>query len=145
MTSPPCSPAPGADVDHPVGAAYRVLVVFDDNQRVAEIAQVVQGFDEAFVVTLVQADTRLVQYIEHIHQLRAYLRSQADTLALSTGQADGAAVQRQIIQTDIEQNLSRVRISFKISPAICCCLLLRCGSTFASQSYSSLMSIVDNS
>ena len=35
----------GADVDHPVGAAYRVLVVFDDNQRVAEIAQVVQGFD----------------------------------------------------------------------------------------------------
>ena len=91
----------GADVDHPVGAAYRVLVVFDDNQRVAEIAQVVQGFDEAFVVTLVQADARLVQDIQHPHQRGADLGGQSDALRLAARQGLRRTRQRQIVQADI--------------------------------------------
>ena len=81
----------GADVDHPVGAAYRVLVVFDDNQRVAEIAQVVQGFDEAFVVTLVQADGRLVEHVHDADQAGADLRGESDALRFSAGQGGGRA------------------------------------------------------
>ena len=41
-TWPPCSPAPGPDVDQVVGGAHRALVVLDDDHRVAEVAQPLQ-------------------------------------------------------------------------------------------------------
>jgi len=93
----------GADVDHPVGAAYRVLVVFDDNQRVAEIAQVVQGFDEAFVVTLVQADGRLVEHVHDADQAGADLRGESDALRFSAGQGGGRAREGQVVEADVVQ------------------------------------------
>ena len=43
----------GADVDQPVGLTDGVLIVFDHDQRIAKVAQLVQGFDESFVVALV--------------------------------------------------------------------------------------------
>ena len=39
ITWPPCSPAPGPEVDHVVGRADRLLVVLDDDDGVAEVAQ----------------------------------------------------------------------------------------------------------
>ena len=38
-TSPPCTPAPGADIHYPVRRAYGVPIVLDDYERVAEVAQ----------------------------------------------------------------------------------------------------------
>ena len=46
----------GADVDDPVGGADGVLVVLDDDQGVAEVAQPDQRLDEPVVVALVQPD-----------------------------------------------------------------------------------------
>ena len=43
---PPCSPAPGPDVHHPVGGADGVLVVLDHDQRVAEVAEPDQRLDQ---------------------------------------------------------------------------------------------------
>jgi hypothetical protein len=54
-TWPPCSPAPGADVDDPVGHADGVLVVLDDDEGVAELLEPQQRVDEPPVVALVQA------------------------------------------------------------------------------------------
>jgi len=51
---PPCSPRRRADVHHPVGVGNRVQVVLDDDQRVAEIPQPDQGFDQPAIVPLVQ-------------------------------------------------------------------------------------------
>ena len=48
------------DVDHHIRVANRVFVVFDDDQRVAEIAQRLQGRQQTVVVALMQADRRLV-------------------------------------------------------------------------------------
>ena len=45
-----------AHVDHEVGRADRLLVVLDDDDRVAEVAQALHRRDEARVVALVQAD-----------------------------------------------------------------------------------------
>ena len=95
----------GADVDHPVGAAYRVLVVFDDDQRVAEIAQVVQGFDEAFVVTLVQADGRLVEHEHGIGLGPADLAGQLQTLGFAAGQGRNRLAELEIIQADFNERL----------------------------------------
>ena len=50
----------GAQIDHVVGGADRVLVVLHDQHGVAEVAQAT-GCDQLAVVALVQADGRLVQ------------------------------------------------------------------------------------
>ena len=57
-----------AHVDDPVGRAHRLLVVLDDDQRVAEVAQALQRADQARVVALVQTDARLVQDVQHAGQ-----------------------------------------------------------------------------
>ena len=55
----------GADVEDVVGGPDRVLVMLDDDHRVAEISEVAERLDEAVVVALVQADAGFVENIEH--------------------------------------------------------------------------------
>ena len=55
----------GADVEDVVGGADCVLVMLDDDHRVAEIAEIAERLDEAVVVALVQADAGFVENIEH--------------------------------------------------------------------------------
>ena len=61
----------GADVDDVVGDLDGVLVVLDDEHRVAEVAQAHERVDEAAVVALVQADRRLVEHVEHARRGRS--------------------------------------------------------------------------
>jgi hypothetical protein len=53
----------------------------------------------------VQADGRLVEDVHHAHQAGADLAGQADALGLAAGEGVGAAVQRQIVQTHVHQEL----------------------------------------
>jgi hypothetical protein len=74
-----------ADVDDPVGGADGVLVVLDDDQRVAQVAQPDQRLDQPVVVALVQPDRRLVEHVEHADQAGADLGGQPDALRLAAG------------------------------------------------------------
>jgi hypothetical protein len=49
-----------SQIDDPVGGAYRLLVVFDDDDGVADVAQPGEGVEQLAVVALVQPDRRLV-------------------------------------------------------------------------------------
>ena len=91
----------GADVDHPIRPLDGFLIVFDDNQRVAEVAQMVQRLDETRVVTLVQSDRWLVEHVHDADQSGADLRGKPDALGLAAGQRLGRARQRQVVQADI--------------------------------------------
>ena len=93
----------GADVDDPVGGADGVLVVLDDDQRVAQVAQPDQRLDEPAVVALVQPDGRLVEHVEHADQPGADLGGQPDALRLAAGERPGGAGQRQVVQPHVEQ------------------------------------------
>ena len=93
----------GADVDHPVGGADGVLVVLDHDQRVAQVAQPQQRLEQPVVVPLVQPDGRLVQHVQHADQPGADLGGQPDPLRLAAGQRRRGAVQRQVVQADVEQ------------------------------------------
>ncbi|SCF99209.1 hypothetical protein GA0115255_114852 [Streptomyces sp. Ncost-T6T-2b] len=95
----------GADVHDPVGDLDGVLVVLDDDERVAHVAQPDQGFDQPVVVALVQADGRLVQDVQHADQAGADLGGQPDALGLAAGQGAGRAVQREVVQADVHQEL----------------------------------------
>ena len=90
-----------ADVDDIVGGQDRVLVMLDDDDRVAEVAQVLQRVEQAGIVALVQADRRLVEHVEHAGQARADLRGQPDALALAARQRAGIARQGEIVEADI--------------------------------------------
>ena len=75
--------------------------MLDDDDRVAEVAQVLQRLEQAGVVALVQADRRLVEHVEHAGQAGADLRGEADALALAARQRAGVARQGQVVEADI--------------------------------------------
>ena len=91
------------EVDDPVGGLDRLLVVLDDEHGVAEIAQAVQRLDQALVVALVQADRRLVEHVQHARELAAELRREPDALRLAARQRRGGAVEREVVEADVEQ------------------------------------------
>ncbi len=102
---PAVLPRPGPDVDHVVGDPDGLLVVLDDDDRVAEVAQALEGADQALVVPLVQPDGRLVEHVEHADQAAADLAGQPDPLGLAAGQGGGRAGQGQVVEPDVEQEL----------------------------------------
>ena len=92
--------APGAGSPSTMKSAARImsLVVLDDDHRVARVAQLFEAADQPLVVALVQADRRLVEDIEHVDELRADLRGEADALALAARERTRRTRQRQVAQ-----------------------------------------------
>ena len=91
----------GADVDHVVGLHDGVLVVLDDDDGVADVAQVLERAEQALVVALMQPDRRLVEHVEHAGEAGADLRGEADALGFAARQRAGGARQRQIFEADV--------------------------------------------
>ena len=58
----------GAEVENVVGMADSFLIVFDDEDRVAEVAQGFERGDEALIVALVEANAGLIEHIQHAAQ-----------------------------------------------------------------------------
>ena len=88
-----------------VGLANRILVMFDDQHRVADVPQPPQRAQQPLIIALVQADGRLVQHIQNPGQPRADLGCQPDALRLAARQRGRGAAQRQVVQPDIDQEL----------------------------------------
>ena len=95
----------GADVDDVVGLADGVLVVLDDDDGVADVAQVLERAEQALVVALVEADGGLVEHVEHAGEAGADLRGEPDALALAARQRAGGAGERQIVEPDIDEEV----------------------------------------
>ena len=55
------------------------------------------------VVALVQADARLVEDVEHADQTGTDLGRQTDALGLPARQRAGGAVEREVVQADVDQ------------------------------------------
>ncbi len=94
-----------SDIDHVVGRLDGRFVVFDHDQRVAEVAQPDQRVDQPPVVPLVQADRRFVQDVQHAGQPAADLGGQADPLSFPARQRPAGPVEREVVQTDVHQEL----------------------------------------
>jgi hypothetical protein len=83
--------------------------VLDHDHRVAEIAQALQRAEQARVVALVQADRGLVEDVHHADQPRADLAREADALRLAARERVGAAVERQVVEADVDQEAAAGR------------------------------------
>ena len=89
-----------AEVEDVVGFADGVFVVLDDEDGVAEVAEVFEGVDEALVVALVEADGGLVEDVEDAAEAGADLRCEADALAFAAGESGGGAVEGEVAEAD---------------------------------------------
>ena len=92
----------GTEVDHVVGLADGLFVVFDDDDRITEIAQLFKRGEQAVVITLMQTDARFIEYVEHAGQARADLRGQPDALRFAAGERAAFAVERKVVEPDID-------------------------------------------
>ncbi len=81
-----------AEVDDPIGVADGLVVMLDHQHRIAEVAQALEGIQQARVVARMQPDGRLIQHVQHAHQPRADLGRQADALRLAAGERAGRTV-----------------------------------------------------
>ena len=95
----------GPKVDQPIGTAHDRLVVLDDQDRVAAALQVLQGLDQALVVAGMQPDRRLVEHVAYADQPRAQPAGQADALQLAAAEGFGGAVEREIAQPDLAEEI----------------------------------------
>ena len=94
-----------AHVDDPVRRPHHRLVVLDDDHRVAQVAQTLQRADQPFVVRWMQSDRRLVADVEHAHQAGPDLGGQPDPLRLATGERGRPAVQREVVEPDLDHEV----------------------------------------
>ncbi|TKS58496.1 MAG: hypothetical protein EWM73_03520 [Nitrospira sp.] len=78
-------------------------VVLDHHHRVAQVAQAQQGLEQAAIIPLMEPDRRLVEDIEDTDEAGTDLRGEPDALAFSTGQCGSRPIQRQVVQTDVDE------------------------------------------
>ena len=90
-----------AHVDEPVGAPHHLLVVLDDDHRVAEVAEPLERADQPVVVALVEADRRLVEDVEHADELRADLGREPQPLRLAARERRRGPVEREVADADV--------------------------------------------
>ena len=95
----------GTDVYQIVGGTHDFLVVFDHNHRIAEVAQLVQDTYQSVCIARMQTNAGLVQDVERTDQRTAQRSSKVDALTLTSGKGIAEAVERQITQADINQEV----------------------------------------
>ena len=95
----------GADVEHVVGGADRVLVVLDDDHGVAEVAQPLAAFRAAARCRAGAGRSRARPARRARLEARADLRGEPDALALAARERAGGAGQREVFQADVDQEL----------------------------------------
>ena len=91
-----------------VGRLDHLAVVLDQDQGVAQVAEVPQRRQEPRIVARVQADGRLIEDVEHPRQAAADLTREADPLALAPRERRRAAAERQVVEPDVDQKLEAV-------------------------------------
>ena len=101
----PVAPRARAEVHHPVGLFHGLAVVLDHDHRVADVAQVLERGQELAVVALVEADRRLVEDVHDAGELAADLAGQADALALAPGKRGSRAVEGEVVEAHVEEEL----------------------------------------
>ena len=102
-TCPPCSPAPGPMSTIQSAARMVSSSCSTTISVLPKIPQPQQGLDQSAIVSLVQADARFIQDVEHTDQPGTDLGRQPDPLGFPASQRGGCAIERQVVQPDVDQ------------------------------------------
>ena len=82
--------------------------MFHHDHRITQRLQLTQHLYQQIGISRMQPDTRLIQYIQGTDQAAAQRSRQVNTLTFTTRQRSRKAVERQIPQPDIQQELQAV-------------------------------------
>ncbi len=93
----------GPQVDNRICRANGFLVMFDDQNAVAAIAQRFERINQDAVIAGMQADGRLIQDITNPGEIGSQLGGQTDSLGFSAGKRISAAGQRKVGQAQLIQ------------------------------------------
>ena len=74
----------GTEIDEIVRGPHGLLVVFDDDDGIAHVAQPKKTSQQAFVVARMQTDARLIEDVQDADQAAADLAGQTDALGLAS-------------------------------------------------------------
>ena len=96
-------PRSRAEIDDPIRAVDRLFVVFDDDDRVAQVAHALQHVEQLAVVPLVQTDRRLVEDVQDAGQPGADLGREPDALALAARKSRRGTVETEVSEPDVVQ------------------------------------------
>src|SRR5262245_60133343 len=91
-----------------IGGANNLAVVLHQDERVAQVAKMLERLQQAAIVAWVQPDGRLVEDVEDAGQAAADLAGQANTLRLAAGERRRRPGQRHIVQADIDEKLQAI-------------------------------------
>ena len=94
-----------SDVHDPVGRFDGVFVVFDHDERVAEITQGDERLDQSAVVALVQADAWFIENVEHPGEAGPDLRGQADALRLTARERRRCAGEVEVVEPNPDEKV----------------------------------------
>ena len=78
-------PGAGAEVQQIIRRKHGVHVVFNHNDRVADVAEFAESGEQTVVVTLMQSDAGFVENVKHADESAAELSRQTDSLCLAAG------------------------------------------------------------
>ena len=95
----------GTHVDEVVGGADDVFVVFYYDYRISKIAEADHCGDEAGGVGGMEADGRLVEDVDHAAQAGTELGGELDALDFAAGEGAGGAVEREVIEADVLEEI----------------------------------------
>src|ERR1039458_8948839 len=96
----------GAKVDDPVGVADHVQMVFDDDDRIAQVGQTEQHVEQLLHVVEVQAGGGLIEKVKSFAGLAlAQLAGQLDALRLAARQGDSRLTEMNVAEAHIDQGL----------------------------------------
>ena len=92
-----------AHVEHEVRGPDHVGVVLDHDEGVAGVAQALQHGDQPADVARVQADARLVEHEQGVHERGAERGGQVDALHLAAAEGAGLPVQGEVAEADVHE------------------------------------------
>ena len=92
-----------SQVDEPIGAGHDVEIVFDDEDAVSLVPQVLQSFEESPRVTRVQADGRFVEDVADADQPGAQATGDSRPLKFPSRKGLRDPVERQIVDADLTE------------------------------------------
>ena len=93
----------GTDVHDVVRRPYGFLIVFDDDERIAEVAQPFERGKQLLIVLLVQPYARLVENVQHARKPAAYLCGEPYALTLAAGKRGGRPREREIAESHVRK------------------------------------------
>src|SRR5437660_5057802 len=96
---------PRTDVNELVRRQHHFRFVFDNQNGVPDIAEILEYANESRIVARVQANRRLVENVKRADQRSSQVGRKLNSLRFSARQSRSEPVESQVLKTDVDQEL----------------------------------------